>query len=170
MRNIWRSSSFTKVYAQQPKRSSERLSGRFSRTWISSTSAWVPETTGWRLVSRHLVEIGLNHGVTLVSALEADGQRCLPGCLRGVIGVGLDWECDRESYRYADGPEFYASGYPRSLPGVTPARNLHGISFAVANMTGIIARACEDLTDRSPRTISQALAAESLRVTAPAVQ
>jgi len=38
---------------------------------------------------------------------------------------------------------FRASGYPRPVPGVPPARNLHGISFAVANMTGFVARACE---------------------------
>ena len=38
---------------------------------------------------------------------------------------------------------FAASGFPRSLPGVPPKRNLHGISFAVANMTGFVARACE---------------------------
>ena len=38
---------------------------------------------------------------------------------------------------------YVASGYPRSLPGVPRERNLHGISFAVANMTGFVARACE---------------------------
>jgi subtilisin family serine protease len=81
-------------------------------------------------------------GVVLVSAWDADGQRCLPGCLPGVFGVGLDWECDRNRYR-VDGSVFYASGYPRPVPGVPLARNLHGISFAVANMTGFVARARE---------------------------
>jgi subtilisin family serine protease len=117
-----------------------------------------------------VVENGLRRGVTLISALDADGERCFPGCLPGVLGVGLDWECDRDGYRCTDGPVFYASGYPRSLPGVAPARNLHGISFAVANMTGIIARACENLSDRSPRAISDVLIAESVRVNAPAAQ
>jgi hypothetical protein len=32
------------------------------------------------------------------------------------------------------------SGYPRPVPGVPPERNLKGISFAVANVTGLLAR------------------------------
>jgi hypothetical protein len=36
---------------------------------------------------------------------------------------------------------FRASGYPRPIPGVPADRNLHGISFAVANVTGFVARA-----------------------------
>jgi hypothetical protein len=64
-----------------------------------------------------------------------------------VIPVALDWECPREAYRCAAtdrGPIFYASGYPRPIPGVPPERNLHGLSFAVANMTGFVARARQD--------------------------
>jgi hypothetical protein len=81
-----------------------------------------------------------NHGVQLVAAREAGGQLCLPGCLPGVISVGLDWDCPRDTYRM-EGSVFYASGYPRTLPGVPLRRNLHGISFAVANMTGFVVRA-----------------------------
>ena len=40
-----------------------------------------------------------------------------------------------------EGLAVIASGYPRSVPGVPPAKNLHGISFAVANATGFVARA-----------------------------
>ena len=36
-----------------------------------------------------------------------------------------------------------AAGLPRPIPGVPPARNLHGASFAVANLTGFLARALE---------------------------
>lgn len=84
-------------------------------------------------------------GCLLVAAREADGRPCYPGALPEVLGVGLDWDCPRGHYRVAaeDGPAFSASGYPRPVPGVPPARNLHGISFAVANMTGFVARACE---------------------------
>ena len=32
----------------------------------------------------------------------------------------------------------HASGYPRPIPGVPPERNLKGISFAVANVTGLL--------------------------------
>jgi subtilisin family serine protease len=83
-------------------------------------------------------------GTVLVSAREAGGQACLPGSLAGVIGVSLDWACPRTRYRCArESGEtvYYASGYPRPLPGLPQERNLHGISFAVANMTGFVLRA-----------------------------
>lgn len=38
---------------------------------------------------------------------------------------------------------FQASGYPREIPGVPKEKNLKGLSFAVANMTGFAARALE---------------------------
>ena len=85
-------------------------------------------------------------GVLLVSARDANGERCWPGSLPAVISVGLDWDWPREQYRCETvGAEtvFYASGYPRPAPGVPPMRNLHGVSFAVANMSGFVARACE---------------------------
>jgi hypothetical protein len=87
------------------------------------------------------------NGVLLVAARDADSQPCLPGCLPGVFSVGLDWEMPRNLYRSessASGLVYVTSGYPRSLPGVPRARNLHGISFAVANMTGFIARAWQE--------------------------
>jgi subtilisin family serine protease len=77
--------------------------------------------------------------VILVAAVEAQGKPCFPGCLQGVMGVNLDWECGRDSYWNA-GCIYYASGYPRPIPGVAPQRNLNGISFAVANITGLAAR------------------------------
>jgi hypothetical protein len=39
------------------------------------------------------------------------------------------------------------------MPGVPPERNLNGVSFAVANMTGFVARACEELTDRTYESV-----------------
>jgi hypothetical protein len=84
-------------------------------------------------------------GVTIVSALEDAGRRWLPGSLPGVVPVLLDWDCPREACRIesrADGTwACRASGYPRGIPGVSPERNLKGISFAVANATGLLARA-----------------------------
>jgi subtilisin family serine protease len=85
-------------------------------------------------------------GCLLVAAREANGQPCYPGTLQSVLGVDLDWDCPRDAYRYAaiaNETTFRASGYPRPVPGVPPARNLHGISFAVANMSGFVVRACE---------------------------
>ena len=85
----------------------------------------------------------------VVSAREVNGIPAFPGSLTAVIGVGVDWNLPRDSYTGRNGGEFYASGYPRPIPGVPPERNLHGISFAVANMTGFVARVCAGLTDRS---------------------
>jgi subtilisin family serine protease len=76
----------------------------------------------------------LAKGALIVSAAN------LPGELPGAIGVAADSDCPRDQYRYRDGV-FYASPYPRSIPGVPVERNLQGASFAVANMTGLVARA-----------------------------
>src|SRR4029077_11474568 len=72
--------------------------------------------------------------------------RWLPGSLPGVIAVRVDAECPRHEYRVSGcngSTVFLASGFPREIPGVPPERNLNGISFAVANMTGFVARARE---------------------------
>lgn len=109
----------------------------------------------------------IEQGVAVVSARDMDGQCCFPGCLPGVFGVSLDWDCDRSRYRFGQVPGglvLHASGYPRSLPGMTRERNLHGISFAVANMAGFIARGCEGLSPRSPETIRGALQVEATRL------
>jgi len=85
-------------------------------------------------------------GVVLVAARSVDGISCWPGALPGVIGVELDWDCPRGRYRVADidgTPAFFASGYPRPIEGVPPTRNLYGVSFAVAQMSGLAALALE---------------------------
>lgn len=83
-------------------------------------------------------------GAIVVAAGEQDGLRWLPGTLPGVWGVSLDWTVPRESCRIdrlnRHGAAFRASGFPRPIPGVPPARNLKGLSFAVANVTGTVAR------------------------------
>ena len=66
----------------------------------------------------------------------------LPGSLPGVLAADLDPACDREKYLYRDG-RFFASGYPRPIPGVPQQHNLQGISFAVANLSGFAAQAHE---------------------------
>jgi hypothetical protein len=83
-------------------------------------------------------------GALVVSAEELDGVAWLPGSLDGVLGVRLEWECPRGEIRLYQGENgrrvASASGYPRPIPGVPPERNLQGISFAVANVTGVLAR------------------------------
>jgi hypothetical protein len=64
----------------------------------------------------------------------------LPGSLPGIVGVEADPNCPRDTYRHANGI-FYASPYPRPIPGVPIERNLQGVSFAVANLTGLAAAA-----------------------------
>ena len=103
----------------------------------------------------------LEKGVILVSARDADGALALPGSMPGVIGVDLDWDCPREAYYckpVAEGLSIAASGYPRSLPGVPRAKNLHGISFAVANASGFVVRACEGLENRSYENVCATMA------------
>jgi hypothetical protein len=84
-------------------------------------------------------------GATIVAARDDEGVAWYPGCLPGVVGVRADWTCARDTYdveRLEDGEVvFRASGFARPIPGVDPRRNLHGISFAVAQMTGFLARA-----------------------------
>jgi hypothetical protein len=85
----------------------------------------------------------LGDDLLVVSAANA-----LPGSLAGVIGVLPDPDCPRDAFRYHAGV-FHASPYPRPIPGVPVDRNLHGASFAVANMTGLVARALNNGYSRS---------------------
>jgi subtilisin family serine protease len=103
----------------------------------------------------------LTRRALIVSAVEDGGVRWLPGELEGVIGVRLDWTCAREAYRL--GTEqgrtiVAASGYPRDIPNLPRERNLKGISFAVANVSGFVARAIE-ASSTNPREILAALEA-----------
>jgi len=102
-------------------------------------------------------------GIVLVSARSDGIRRFLPGALPNVIGVDVDWDLPRHRYRIASADSrwyFFASGYPRPLPGVSSRKNLSGISCAVANMTGFVARACEGFQKRSFQTLCEVLADE----------
>jgi subtilisin family serine protease len=99
----------------------------------------------------------------VVAGVEEGGVRWLPGSLDGVVGVRLDWDCPREAYRVINGDGrrvIAASGYPRDIPNVPRERNLKGISFAVANASGFVARAVEamdSLAGSGPSEIFAAL-------------
>jgi hypothetical protein len=99
----------------------------------------------------------------LVSARDIDGSPAFPGNLPGVIGVAVDWDLPRERFACRNGTEFYASGYPRPIPGAPKERNLNGISFAVANMTGFVARMCEGLKDRCYDLVCSELMARAVQ-------
>ena len=99
----------------------------------------------------------------LVAAREMSGKPSLPGCLPSVIGVAVDWQGERDRYdvnRSDDGTVFIASAYPRDIPGVPRDRNLNGISFAVANMTGFVARARECAPENSVDQLKRLLVEE----------
>ena len=89
------------------------------------------------------IEKAVRAGVVVIAAGEQDGVRWLPGALPGVWPVLLDWSIPREECRVilraGSPPLCHASGYPRPIPGVPPEKNLKGLSFAVANVTGLIA-------------------------------
>lgn len=81
-------------------------------------------------------------GAVVVAAGEQDGVSWLPGTLPGVWSVTLDWSLPRDCCRMvvdSGTRSFTACGYPRPIPGVPPERNLKGLSFAVANVTGLMA-------------------------------
>lgn len=96
-----------------------------------------------RSMLREAVQRASAHQMLIVGAIESDVE-WLPGSLDGVIPVMLDWDCPRDEYRivtHNGRTAVAASGYAREIPNVPPERNLKGISFAVANATGFIARA-----------------------------
>jgi subtilisin family serine protease len=99
-------------------------------------------------------------GAVVVAAAEDSGVRWLPGSLPGVVSVRLDASCPRHQYRVTGGgaPVFCASGFPRPIAGVPPERNLNGISFAVANMSGFAACAREEAVEGSIDEIVRLLA------------
>jgi hypothetical protein len=85
------------------------------------------------------VERAVKADVLIVAAHDAEGQPCYPGSLDGVLGVAVDWDCPRDTY-VVRGAIAHASGHPRPIPGVAQRRNLYGVSFAVANVSGIVAQ------------------------------
>lgn len=74
-------------------------------------------------------------GASIVVVSAADPW--LPGSLPDVIGVDLDPDCPRDEYR-VQADRFLASPYARPIAGVPLEANLNGISFAVANFTGLL--------------------------------
>ncbi|HEX5069706.1 MAG TPA: S8 family serine peptidase [Vicinamibacterales bacterium] len=86
-------------------------------------------------------------GITIVAAAPDEQHAWLPGSIPGVVAVELDWACPRDTCHMSHDPRgqmrVRASGYPRPIPGVPPERNLRGVSFAVANATGLLAQAME---------------------------
>jgi len=100
-----------------------------------------------------LVAKAAEHRILMIAAAPTADREWLPGALTGVIGVELDWTCDRdecELFRSVDhAVRARASGFPRPIPGVDPGQNIKGQSFAVANTTGLLALALEGTPGRN---------------------
>ncbi len=85
-----------------------------------------------------------NHGVLVVSAARHLETPWYPGDLPGAIGVIADADVPRDGLRvrrHAVDTLFEASPFPRPIEGIPVERNLSGVSFAVANVTGLLALA-----------------------------
>ncbi len=76
---------------------------------------------------------------TKVTLISADGA--LPGGLPGVVTVSQDAALRRDEWKQTGPLAFASSGRPRPIPGRSEEENLGGVSFAVANFTGLAANA-----------------------------
>jgi subtilisin family serine protease len=132
---------------------------------LATTSAVLAEAIEWsasvgaRLINLSLGTRNLAHrplledalrsavarGCLVVAAAAWEGEPCLPGSLDGAVGV-LATDCPRDALLVPEtlGGPLYASPFPRPIPGVPPESNLTGVSFAVANATGLLARLLEE--------------------------
>lgn len=97
---------------------------------------------------------GTRSRAIVVSPRESDGLVWLPGSLAGVAGVAgvvadASFERDELGLETDESGSFLfrASPYPRPIPSVPKERNLSGVSFAVANVSGFLARLLETRTD-----------------------
>jgi subtilisin family serine protease len=112
-------------------------------------------------ILREAVTRAREAGLIVVSAFEHRGARWWPGSAPEAVGVIADETCSRDELRVNGewrGDELRlgatcgldeaqlivrASPLPRPIPGVPPERNIRGISFAVANASGLLARALD---------------------------
>ena len=100
----------------------------------------------------HAVPLGesvaraITAGAIVVSARESGGIVWLPGSIEGVASVVADSTLEREEIDI-DERGLAAAPYPRPIPGVPRERNLSGVSFAVANVSGFLARLLEGRED-----------------------
>ena len=95
-------------------------------------------------------------GALVLSASVAGADPVWPGVLPAVVGVDILEGSRRdaiEAQACDDGTlRILAAPFPRPIPGVAPDRNLLGVSFAVANATGFLARLRQ--TNPAARTVA----------------
>ncbi len=85
----------------------------------------------------------VERGIPLVSPAFWRGLPSYPGCLPGCHGVREDAALERAApeHRTVGGrQDWFASPYPRDLPGLPRSSNLAGVSMACANLSGYLLR------------------------------
>ena len=87
-------------------------------------------------------------GLVIVAAQQLSGKPSLPGHLDGVIAVREDHQLEADAIRYENGV-FVASSWARELPDLPKERNVHGVSLAVAHVTGMAAALLADGVPKS---------------------
>lgn len=102
--------------------------------------------TDARSLWEDVVAEAIGEGSIIVSARDRRQDDLFPGSLCGTLGVMVDPTCPRNEVRIGSGDSLTigASAYPRPIPGVPTEKNLAGVSFAVANVTGFMARLLEE--------------------------
>ncbi|MBI5364739.1 MAG: hypothetical protein HZA53_16305 [Planctomycetes bacterium] len=106
-----------------------------------------PPDERWREELERLGAEFAARGITVVSPAAERGLPMVPGALADFTGVLVDARRPRDTPELrASGARSYwfASPYPRDLPGLARARNLAGVSMAAANVTGFLARRAND--------------------------
>ena len=81
-------------------------------------------------------------GTQVVSPAAWQGLPSFPGSLDGATGVLMDARLERHKPELRENGThrcWYASPYPRELPGLPRDSNLVGVSMACANVTGFLA-------------------------------
>jgi hypothetical protein len=97
----------------------------------------------WNQELGRIARAAAEQGARLIAPLLHNGLPSYPGSLAGFEGVVSDLQQPRERARrdlQRSPSPWFASPFPRELPGLPRERNLRGASFAVANVTGMLAR------------------------------
>jgi subtilisin family serine protease len=96
----------------------------------------------WRAPLEAALAAAQRRSITVVAPAAASGLPSYPGCLEGAAGTLIDATLPRERPELrAHGARsmWYASPYPRDLPGLPRSANMWGPSLAAANVTGHLA-------------------------------
>jgi len=103
-----------------------------------------------RLLAR-LLDVALEHGISVVAALDTHGRRAFPASHPGVLAVGMPGAAPVAGALYAPG---------RDIPSATPDGHWNffsGSSYAAAHVAGVVALLDELQPAATPAQIRKAL-------------